>query len=85
MMGVRRLLHTDPHVVLIKPRLVPPWFNTWLALHEGGFVVYAITWFAARSRLRASLRAAGFEVDEVTTWFSVTGRRAEHLRDPRGG
>lgn len=71
---VQRIIHSEHRVVLVKARLVPPWFNTSLILHDDDASGYAVTWLGARARLRASLRAAGFDVEEVTTWFSVAGR-----------
>ena len=72
---VSRILHTDRRVTLVKARLVPPWFNTSLVVHDDEIIGYAVTWFGARVRLRVSLKAAGFDVQEVTTWFSVAGNR----------
>jgi hypothetical protein len=62
-------------VMLVKARLVPPWFSTSVALHDDAASGYAMTWLGARHRLRESLTAAGFDVQEVTTWFSVAGGR----------
>jgi hypothetical protein len=72
---VSRIVHTDRQVMLVKARLVPPWFNTSLLLHDNETSGYAMTWLGARNRLRDSLRTAGFDVQEVTTWFSLTGDR----------
>lgn len=73
---VARIGHTDRRVMLVKARLVPPWFNTSVLLHDDDASGYAVTWIGARSRLRASLLEAGFDVEEVTTWFSLAGGRA---------
>lgn len=73
---VSRIVHTDRRVMLVKARLVPPWFNTSVLLHDDEASGYAVTWIGARNRLRAALKAAGFDVQEVTTWFSLAGGRA---------
>jgi hypothetical protein len=71
---VTRIVHTDRHVTLVKARLAPPWFNTALVLHDDDVSGYVVTWLGARDRLRDALRAAGFQVQEVTTWFSLAPR-----------
>jgi hypothetical protein len=70
---VQRIVHTDQRVKLVKARLVPPWFSTSVVLHDSEASGYAVTWIGARKRLRASLAAAGFDVQEITTWFSLAG------------
>ena len=82
---ISRIVHTDRQVTLVKARLVPPWFNTSLVLHDDETSGYAVTWFGARNRLRASLTAAGFDVQEVRTWFSVTGNRLGSSHARRNG
>jgi hypothetical protein len=82
---VARVVDTGPQVTLVSARLVPPWFNTSLTLHDHDVSCYATTWQGARPRLRASLRAAGFDVVEVSTWFSLAGdRHAASLASGRG-
>lgn len=73
--GVARVVHSSPQVMLVKARLVPPWYNTSVVLHDGELVAYATVGQWARSALRAALAAAGFEVREVSTWFSLAGSR----------
>ena len=70
-----RITHTDRRVILAKGRLVLPWFDTSAFVHDDSRSDFAVTPISARKRLRASLQAAGFEVMEIATWFTVTGRR----------
>jgi hypothetical protein len=77
---VSRIVHTDRQVTLVKARLVPPWFNTSVVLHDEHASGYAATWLGARHRLCASLKDAGFGVQEVRTWFSLTGGGAASSR-----
>ncbi len=77
---VSRIVHTDRQVTLVKARLVPPWFSTSLVLHDRDASGYAATWLGARHRLRASLKDAGFDVQEIRTWFSLTGGGAASSR-----
>ncbi len=83
--GVAEVVHTARSVTLVKARLVPPWFNTALILHsDDDKAAIAGTWLGARARLRAALVDAGFEVREVSTWFSTSDRaerRAEGFGD----
>jgi hypothetical protein len=69
--SISRIVHTDRQVTLLKARLVPPWCNTSLLLHDDKAYGYATTWLGARNRLRDSLTAAGFEVQELTTRFCL--------------
>jgi hypothetical protein len=76
MTGVPRVVHTDRTVRMIRTRLFPPWINTSLVLQgEGGWGI-ASTWFGARRRWRQALSAAGFTVEERSTWFSMGTREA---------
>ena len=72
---VSEVVHVDPSVILVKARLLPPWFNTALLLRDGDRSASAVTWFRARPRLRAALREAGFAVDERSTWFATMAPR----------
>jgi hypothetical protein len=67
------LTHTESNIRLIRTRLAPPWINTSIVLHDDGEPGVASTWFGARRRLRGALRAAGFTVEEESTWFSMGG------------
>jgi hypothetical protein len=71
--GVERIVHTDRRVAFVTARVAPPWMSTSLVVHDGAASGYAVTWLGARSRLRAALLAAGFDVEEVTTWISQRG------------
>lgn len=82
---ISRIVHTDRQVMLVKARLVPPWFNPSLVLHDDEASGYAMTWLGARNRLRESLKAAGFDVQEVTTWFSLAGGRLGSRQARRKG
>jgi len=50
-----RIVHTDPVVVLMKARLVPPWCNTSVLLHDDQTWGYATTRGWDRARLRNSI------------------------------
>ncbi len=71
--SVPRLVHINPSVTLIRTRLAPPWFDTSLVLTREDGTGIATTWLGARRRLRKTLHAAGFVVNEVTTWISLGG------------
>jgi hypothetical protein len=74
-----RVVHQGQRVVSVKARLVPPWFSTGVVLaSEPG--AHVVTWIGARPRLLRALEDAGFEVEQVETWFSLTGDRAEKGR-----
>lgn len=68
--GAARIVHTDRDVVVVTARLIPPWFNTSLRIHDDHESARVITWVGARRRLSASLRRSGFNVREATTWIS---------------
>jgi hypothetical protein len=80
---VSRVAHTDSDVVLVTARLVPPWFNVSVALHDGSLSVRVVTWMLGRARLRDALRRNGFDVREAATLFSrnvgVTEDRSAEL------
>jgi hypothetical protein len=61
--------HTDREVSLYVARLVPPWFNVALSLHDGGQHFAASTWLPGRRSLANTLTAAGFSVTEHRTWL----------------
>jgi len=56
----------------VKARLVPPWISTSVVLHREGGSGNAMTSVLARHRLRASILAAGFEVQAVSIWLSLS-------------
>lgn len=69
--GVKRIVHRGNRVVLVKARFVPPWFNTSVVL-AGDSNAHVVTWLGARARLLPALQDAGFEVEQIRTWFSLT-------------
>jgi hypothetical protein len=70
--GVARITHTDEHVVMVKVRLMPPWYSTVLKLHDEDNSGEGFVWLWSRNRLRTALEAAGFKLHEETTWFALT-------------
>jgi hypothetical protein len=68
--GGARIVHTDRDVLVVTARLIPPWFNTSLRIHDDRTSARVMTWVGARRRLCASLRRSGFSVREATTWIS---------------
>jgi hypothetical protein len=70
---VNHIVHIDRPVTLIRARLVPPWFSISLLLHDDEASGWVLVWLFDRDRLLASVKAAGFEVEQITTWFSLTG------------
>jgi hypothetical protein len=76
--GVEKVVHRGTRVVFVKARLVPPWFNTSVVL-ASELPVHVVTWLGARARLLGALQAAGFQVEQVETWFSLTGQRARPM------
>jgi len=76
---VSSVVHRNPDVALVTARLIPPWFNVSVALHDADISVRAVTWLLGRARLRDALLRSGFNVREAATLFSrdvaVTGDR----------
>ena len=72
--SVPKVVHTNLTVTLVRTRLAPPWLNTSILLKCEGASGVASMWILSRRRLRQALRAAGFTVQEVATWFSL-GKR----------
>jgi hypothetical protein len=73
--GVERVVHRSPRVTVIYARLAWPWSNTSVVVEGTDRTAVATTWFGMRRRLRRALLAAGFEVEEVRTLFSLGGNR----------
>jgi hypothetical protein len=76
--AIGRIVHTDPGVVVVRARLLPPSLNSSAILRGNGDYgdalsagVQMATW--TRRDLCQALRAAGFRVDERVTWFSLGG------------
>ncbi len=65
----RTWTHTDRKVRLYVARLVPPWFNVALSLHDGAESFAVSTWLPGRPRLADPVVAAGFAVAEHRTWL----------------
>jgi hypothetical protein len=76
--GVSQVKHTDREIVLIRGRLMPPWFNSSLLLvGEDGLRAVASTWFRRRRRWKEALQDSGFTVREWTSWL-IFPRRLTH-------
>jgi hypothetical protein len=65
----RPLVHTDPTVVMVKSRLLPPPFRTGWLLDDGSGGWKFVTCVFRQQRLRRELRAAGFSVDQRSKWI----------------
>lgn len=65
-----RIIHTDPDVVVVTVRLLPPWCSTSMWLHDDQTWLQVRTRFGARKRLVVSLRKSRFRVREATAWLS---------------
>ena len=72
--GVAEIIHTDDPVVLMTGRLVAPWFNTSVLLHDRGASASVIVPVWVRRRLLSALRLAGFHPKENVTWFRLSDR-----------
>jgi hypothetical protein len=72
--GLARLVHTECSVIILKARLVPPWFDTSLLLHDHEASAYVVLPRWSRRRLLRSLMAAGFQPSEVSTWLQLSAR-----------
>jgi hypothetical protein len=87
--SIGRVVHTDPDVVIVRARLLPPNLNSSLILHgeaELGESVSAGVQMPAwtRRRLRPALMEAGFRVDERVSWFSMGGTGSRWELPPQG-
>jgi hypothetical protein len=69
--SVASVVHTSPKVTMMYARFAPPWINTSVVVESPTETATAGTWWPARRRLRQALQAAGFEVEEVRTAFSL--------------
>jgi hypothetical protein len=73
-----QIVHTSKEVVLIKSRLLPPWYNSAIvlngksALGEGRTAAVGMAFFMRR-RLGRILRETGFHVVELQGWVSLGG------------
>jgi hypothetical protein len=78
------VLHRERVVTLVRARLMPPWFDTALLLAGDGGSAVAVTSILRRRALRLALARAGFQVNEVVTWFSLRGLGATSIADHPG-
>jgi hypothetical protein len=73
-----QIVHTSKDVVLIKSRLMPPWYNSAIvlagdrSLGEDRTAALGMT-FLERRRLGRLLRDLGFHVSELQSWGSLGG------------
>jgi hypothetical protein len=73
-----QIVHTSKEVVLIKSRLLPPWYNSALVLHgnsalgEGRTAAVGMAFFMRR-RLGKLLGEVGFHVIALQAWVSLGG------------
>ena len=74
LVGVTQILHTDDSVVVMRGRLVPPWFNTSVLLHDEGASASVVVPVWVRRRLLSALSLAGFHPKQVVTWFRLSDR-----------
>ena len=77
--GTRQVVHTDPNVVAMTGRLMPPWVDTAFVLTAGEQTVTVVVPRWLRRRVRAAFGAAGFTLTDRRTWLLYppsTGRRA---------
>jgi hypothetical protein len=71
--GQEEVVHVRDRVQLIKARLAPPWMNR-IVIVDGESAVAAANVSFCWSDVQASLRRAGFTLDEKKTWFSLGGK-----------
>lgn len=74
-----QLIHTDSPVVVLKARLVPPWFNTSVALRNDRTYAHVVVPRWHRSCLLAAIREAGFETREISTLFRLWPLTSDRL------
>ena len=71
---LERVEHTKADIVMYKARLLPPWVNTSVIIEGVDETVVAVSWAFHRNRWRRLLGAAGFILEERTTWISTGSR-----------
>ena len=83
----RDIVRAITPVVLVKARLRPLGLNRALILPTAGPGVQVLLWFGVQHCVRASLRSAGIEVNEVRTWTALgrgmAWRREKTVHAPR--
>lgn len=82
--SVSSVVHRELDVTLVRARFMPPWYDTGLLLSGDGRSGVAITSVVRRRALRAALKQAGFEVNEVATRLSLRGTGAAPLGNDGG-
>jgi hypothetical protein len=69
--GVGRVTHDHAELTMLTARLLPPFSNTRLFVEENDLVAIATLPGWSRSRLRASVARAGFELRERSGWLTT--------------
>jgi hypothetical protein len=69
--GVMQVIHTESPVIVLKARLVPPWFSTSVLLHDDDTYAHVVVPRWRRSSLLGAIREAGFETREISTRFRL--------------
>ena len=72
---LKSIVHTAAEVELMKSRLIPPWWNTFVIVTDGTRVGTACLGIPRGSRLRDELRSHGFTILETKSWLSWGGDR----------
>jgi hypothetical protein len=68
--SVMQVIHTESPVIVLKARLVPPWFSTSVSLRDDDAYAHVVVpWH--RSSLLGAIREAGFETREISTRFRL--------------
>jgi hypothetical protein len=74
-----QVIHTESPVVVLKARLVPPWFSTSLSLHDDETYAHVVVPRWRRSSLLDAIRDAGFERREINTRFRLWPLTSDRL------
>ena len=69
--AARPIVHEAPDVTLVYSRLLPPWMDTHMIVHDADSVALAHLGRGARRRLVEALRSCGFTPKEWRTWFAT--------------
>jgi hypothetical protein len=70
LVGVGRVTHARPELMMITARLLPPFSNTRLFVEENDLVAIATLPGWSRPRLRESIARAGFDLREESGWLT---------------
>jgi hypothetical protein len=79
--GVMQVIHTESPVIVLKARLVPPWFSTSVSLHDADTYAHVVVPRWRRSSLLDAIREAGFETREISTRFRLWPLGIDRLRN----